>query len=67
MREESDLRMGDVPYGVHVVELDDRSPYLREMRRRAETPEDSDIIMELDLPEPLSHPIMGDETAGLPI
>ncbi len=31
-----------------LIELDDSTPYLREMRRRAETPEDSEIVMEFD-------------------
>ena len=34
-----------------VVEFDDSTPYLREMRRRAETPEDSELIAEIDLPD----------------
>ena len=34
------------------VIFDDSTDYLREMRRRAETPEDSDVILEMDLPEP---------------
>lgn len=33
------------------VQFDDSTPWLREMRRRAETPEDSELLMELEVPE----------------
>ncbi len=36
----------------HVVRFDDSTAFLKEMRRRSETPEESDLIMELDLPIP---------------
>jgi hypothetical protein len=39
------------PGEVVPVVFDDSTAYLREMRRRAETPEDSDIILELETPD----------------
>lgn len=34
-----------------VVQFDDSTPWLQEMRRRAETPEEAELLMELEVSE----------------